>query len=114
LAMGVAFSIRDTTASGRSFVMTVTGNLDRATAHTLEERLRLGPLDLAGDLVLDLTHVGDVDDSCIRLVAARSVEATANGRQLRVIAREGPVLAAFESAGLGYLVDVDRRAVVRR
>src|SRR3954451_4806707 len=80
--MTVAFSIRDTTATGRSFVLTVTGDLDRATAQSLEERLRQGPGELAENLVLDLTHVQDVDDTCIRLVAKRSVEATAGGQQL--------------------------------
>lgn len=111
--MGVAFSIRDTSAAGRSFVLTVTGDLDRATADSLERRLRQSPRVLAGDLVLDFTHVHDVDDSCLLLVARRSAEATANGQQVRVIAREGAVLDAFDGAGLLHLVDVDRRAVVR-
>jgi hypothetical protein len=54
-----------------------------------------------------------VDDSCLLLVARRSAEATTNGQQVRVIAREGAVLDAFDGAGLLHLVDVDRRAVVR-
>ena len=111
--VAVSLSINDSTASGRNFVLTVMGDLDSEAAGHLERHLRK---QVPGDqtrLVVDLTHVQRVDDACAKLVARRSAEVASRGQQLRIIARQGPVLDTLDRAGLRDLVDLDRRAVVR-
>jgi anti-anti-sigma factor len=111
--MPVRFSIHESGSTGRNFVLTVIGDLDAGSARELERRLRVETPDRRASLVVDLTQVDEVDRSCVDLVARRSLELAGTGQQIRVIAREGPVRDAFHTAGLGYLVGVDRRTVAR-
>ncbi len=81
--------------------LSIDGELTIYRAAELKERLLDGLA--AADAVLEvrLAGVQEVDTAGIQLLILSKREATAAGKQLRLLAHSAPVLAAFQLLGLG-------------
>jgi anti-sigma B factor antagonist len=85
--------------------LTVTGEIDIATAAQLEEQL--SALASAGDaLVADLTQVTFIDAAGLRVLGRAAAQAATNGLTLRVACGQDHILRLFQLTGL------DRRLTV--
>jgi anti-anti-sigma factor len=107
----VHFSITDSPAAGQRVVLTVRGELDLATTTELARHLDGAPSERG--LVVDLSGVTGIDESCVHAIAEKSRELALDERRLHVIVRDESLASAFERAGLGELLADDRRKRVR-
>lgn len=86
--------------------LTFTGELDVATLAEAEQAVteaeRTGP----GVLLVDLSGLGFVDSSGVRLVLQADARARAAGRRLAVVLGAGRSLRLFEVLGLVHRLDV--------
>jgi anti-anti-sigma factor len=108
----VHFRVVDSLVPSGTAVVSVRGDLDVHTAAELAgwlERAR----GVSPTVVLDLSGLTSIDESCLHAVATRCHELTSEGLALRVIVRGDAVTAAFEHAGLAGLVEPDERQRVR-
>ena len=83
----------------------VSGDIDAYTAPELAAKL--DPLPGAGDLVLDLTEVGFMDSSGIRVLVATHQKAEEADRVLRVTGANRAVRRILEISGLLDHLNVD-------
>jgi anti-anti-sigma factor len=86
----------------------VEGEVDLATADRLEVAVTEA-LDTGGSqFVLDLTDVGFMDSTGIRVVVLAHRAAQERGGELLVVTGDGPVRRVFEVAGLGSTLTLHR------
>lgn len=99
-------------AGKRQYVVTVTGELDMSVAGLLRQRLR-GSVE-ADEVVVDLTRVTFIDSTGIGVIAAVNRQLNSGERKrLRIFGDQPPVRVVFEAAGLGELLEADRRRAPR-
>lgn len=100
------------TGGKRQHVVTVTGDFDMAIAGIV--RQRLGAHLEADEVILDLSQVSFIDSTGLGVIAqAHRVLNSGEVRRLRVIGQQPPIMAVFEAAGLGHLLEPDRRSQPR-
>jgi anti-sigma B factor antagonist len=100
------------TSGRRQHVVTVTGELDMALAGMVRQRLG-AHLD-ADEVILDLSQVTFIDSTGLGVVAqANRILNSGEVKRLRVIGKQPPILAVFEAAGMGELLEADRRRAPR-
>jgi anti-anti-sigma factor len=100
------------TSGRRQHVVTVTGELDMALAGMV--RQRLGAHLEADEVILDLSQVTFIDSTGLGVVAqANRILNSGEVKRLRVIGKQPPVLEVFEAAGMGELLEPDRRSSPR-
>ena len=107
----------DAPEAGGMAVLVVTGELDLAVSSHLEAALDPGEWGEAGGLVLDLSAVGFIDSSGIRVVATRIRELSEAGvGACAVVAPGGAVFRTIELSGLNELLPLepDRASAERR
>ena len=93
----------------RQHVVTVTGEFDMAIAGLV--RQRIGAHLEADEVVLDLSQVTFIDSTGLGVIAqANRVLNSGETKRLRVIGRQPQVLNVFDAAGLGELLEEDRRS----
>ncbi len=85
------------TESGRD-VMRVKGEIDLSTAPVLEARL--GELEHADALVLDLSDVTFIDSTGLRVILAADTQRREREQTLPIVAPDGPVLRLFQLTGV--------------
>jgi anti-sigma B factor antagonist len=86
-------------------LVTVTGEVDLATAPELEERL--GEAVAAGDTTADLVGVEFMDSTGLRVLIAAHEAADAAGHSFSLVVAEGPVTRLLRITG------VDQQLTVR-
>lgn len=96
----LTFEISD--RAGHS-VLTATGEIDLATAPLLEERMNTMR---DGSLVLDLTGIDFIDSTGLRVILAADLAATEHGRNLAIVAVDGPVTRLFQITGVGQRLSI--------
>ena len=86
----------------------LSGRLDRSSAHMLEaeiERLCQSEVD---ELSIDLTELAAIDFTGVAVIAFRQKWCRRHGCQLVLVGATSDVQLAFEAAGVGDLVGVER------
>jgi anti-sigma B factor antagonist len=96
---GGAFSIR-TEPNGDALVVRAFGEVDIASAKTLEKELRQAFDNGASTVLLDLGNVEFIDATGLSVLLAVVKLTTANRRELRVVRLSWPVQRAVELTGL--------------
>lgn len=105
--MPVSVSLAHTQGK-RQFVVTVSGELDMSQAGLLRQRLS-GSLE-ADEVIIDLTRVTFIDSTGIGVIAAANRRFNSGERtRLRIFGNEPAIKGAFEAAGMGTLLEADRR-----
>jgi anti-anti-sigma factor len=100
------------TAGRRQHVVTVTGEFDMAIAGMV--RQRLGAHLEADEVILDLSQVSFIDSTGLGVIAqANRILNSGEVKRLRVFGKQPPILEVFEAAGLGDLLEPDRRSKPR-
>jgi anti-sigma B factor antagonist len=94
-----AFSIR-TEPDGDALVVRAFGEVDIASAKTLEKELRQAFQDGASTVLLDLGNVEFIDATGLSVLLAVVKLTTANRRELRIVRLSWPVQRAVELTGL--------------
>ncbi len=96
---GGAFSVR-TEADGDALVVRACGEVDIASADSLEHELRQAFENGASTVLLDLGNVEFIDATGLSVLLAVVKLTTENRRQLRIVRLSGPVERAVEVTGL--------------
>lgn len=112
LAMPIAFSLADSSELGQRTVLTVRGALDAGTTRELEQWLASLSTQSRG-VVVDLSGVTAVSESCVEAIAQAGQRLTARGQSLRAIVRDDRIAQAFAAGGLTDIVQRDRRGRLR-
>src|SRR3954468_16492366 len=89
------FDVATELADGTAIVR-LSGELDIATADDLKEALEILELGADDRLVIDLSAVGFMDSSGLRILIAAQREATAAGYQLTVVTGDSPAKRVLE------------------
>jgi anti-sigma B factor antagonist len=92
--------------SGPVAVLTFTGDLDIATLAEAELAVAEAEAASPGVLLLDLSALGFIDSSGVRLVLQADARAREAGRRLAVVLGDGRSLRLFEVLGLVTRLDV--------
>jgi anti-sigma B factor antagonist len=97
-------------------VVSVSGEVDVATAPTLRQRLDEALDRGPGLLVVDLTGVSFIDSTALGVLIGAHERCTAAGTTLRLVVAEPRILKIFEITGLTELFDIraDRHDAVTR
>jgi anti-anti-sigma factor len=80
--------------------LTFTGDLDIATLVEAEDAVAVAERETPDALVVDLSGLGFLDSSGVRLVLQAEARARAAGRRLAVVLGTGRALRLFEVLGL--------------
>jgi anti-sigma B factor antagonist len=84
---------------GIHHVLTVTGELDLATAPELGEVTR-GLLDVASHIVIDLDQVGFIDSTGLSVLVATYRRVTSQGGSMVLVCNSTPCMRVMEMTGL--------------
>ena len=85
-------------------MVTVIGEIDLATAPTVQKRISR----LKGNVVIDLRKVAFMDSTGIRMLIQERERLGGLGSGLRVLVTDSAILRLFELTGLGEVFQVDR------
>jgi anti-anti-sigma factor len=98
------FDVNRTELPGGGAVLRVEGELDMATAPTLEDALaRAG---FAERLVIDLTTCTFVDSSAVRMLVSSARDSEAAGGSLALVATDPGILRVLEISGVDTMLPV--------
>ena len=100
--MGNNLTIDESDHAGHP-VIEVRGEIDLATAPTLEAYLRDGAGSAA---ILDLTAVTFIDSTGLRVLLTAHEDAAGADRRFVIIAEEGPVTKLFSITGVDEMLDL--------
>lgn len=101
-ASDIRFTVHGTRRNGIDRLFLI-GDLDRSSVLILESEL----VDVAhpgGAIVLDLRDLTSIDTWGLRILERAMQRVGGSTGRLSIVNGHGPVIEAFDSAGLGYLV----------
>ena len=103
----------ETSVAERAVVIALRGELDLAGAAALEQELGRLDADPATTVVLDLSGVGFMDSSGLRVIAVASQRAQQLGRRLALVRGPDEVMRVFDITRMRERLDFvdDARAV---
>jgi anti-anti-sigma factor len=87
-----------------AYVVRVVGDLDMATAPTLEASL--ASLDSEPRVVVDLARCTFIDSAAVRMLVVAARDADAAGRSVALVATEPGILRVLEIAGVDTVLPV--------
>jgi anti-anti-sigma factor len=87
-------------------IVRLSGELDIATADELRDALELIELGENERLVIDLSAVGFMDSSGLRILIAAQREATADGYRLTVVTGDSPAKRVLELTRMDAHIEV--------
>ena len=94
---------------GNDHVLTLSGELDLASAPRVEAELHAAEAAQAGQIILDLWGLNFIDSTGLRLILNADARSKANGRRLRLLPGPPQVQRIFEiTATMERLPFVDR------
>src|SRR5262245_40649443 len=89
-----------TESHGPVLVIRASGELDIASAKSLEKEIRAGFAGEAEAVLLDLDEVSFIDSTGISVLLAAATMSSSNGQRLRLVRISPSVRRAFEVSGL--------------
>jgi anti-sigma B factor antagonist len=96
---GPGYSVEHDPVDG-ALLVTASGELDLAAAPRLATVLSIATAGAEPTLVLDLTDVDFIDSTALGAIMHASTEAEATGKQMLVVALDGPVRRLLEITNL--------------
>jgi anti-sigma B factor antagonist len=95
-----AFSVL-TEPHGRALVVRTFGEVDIASAKSLEKAIRSAFESDAEAVLLDLGEVSFIDSAGLSVLVAVTAVSNSNGRRLRIVRVSSAIQREFEVSGLG-------------
>jgi anti-sigma B factor antagonist len=95
-----AFSVL-TEPHGRALVIRTFGEVDLASAKSLEREIRSAFDSDAEAVLVDLSEVSFIDSTGLSVLVAVTAASNSNGRRLRIVRISPAVQEAFDVSGLG-------------
>ncbi|HSF61150.1 MAG TPA: STAS domain-containing protein [Gaiellaceae bacterium] len=98
------FDVQLVPVGGGAYVVRVVGDLDMATAPTLEERV--ASVDVASRLVIDLTLCTFLDSAAVRLLTTIARDSDTAGRSVALVASDPGILRVLEITAVDDVLPV--------
>ena len=98
------FDVRLVPVRDGAYVVRVLGDLDMATAPTLEERV--ASVGRASHLVIDLTQCTFLDSAAVRLLTTIALDSDASGRTVALVASSAGILRVLDITAVDDVIPV--------